>query len=48
MAVGVVTLVPLLLAIAIYLVSKPMRYPRKRRAKDAEQLSLPLPDAPAD
>jgi hypothetical protein len=48
MAVGLVTLVPLLLAIAIYLVSKPMRYARKRRDKDAEQLSLPLPDAPAD
>jgi heme/copper-type cytochrome/quinol oxidase subunit 2 len=48
MLVGLVTFVPLLLAIAIYLVSKPMRYARKRAKKDAEQLSLPVPDATAD
>ena len=48
MMVGLVALFPLLLAIAIYLVSKPMRYARKRDTKDAEQLALPLPEAPAD
>jgi lysylphosphatidylglycerol synthetase-like protein (DUF2156 family) len=48
MLIGVVTFVPLLLAIAIYLVSKPMRYARRRGKKDAEQLSLPIPDATAD
>lgn len=48
MLVGLVTFVPLLLAISIYLVSKPMRYARRRGKKDAEQLSLPIPDATAD
>jgi hypothetical protein len=48
MIVGIVAVYPLLIAVAIYFVGKPMRYPRKRRDKDAEQLSLPLPDAPAD
>jgi hypothetical protein len=48
MLIGVVTFVPLLLAIAIYLVSKPMRYARRRGKKDAEQLPLPIPDATAD
>ena len=48
MMVGLVAVFPLLLAIAIYLVSKPMRYARKRAKEDAEQLSLPLPEAPAD
>ncbi|HEX3299625.1 MAG TPA: hypothetical protein VHW68_05890 [Actinomycetota bacterium] len=48
MLIGVVTFVPLLLAIAIYLVSKPMHYARRRGKKDAEQLSLPIPDATAD
>jgi hypothetical protein len=43
--VGTVALFPLLLAIAIYLVSKPMRYARRRAGKGAEQLSLPIPDA---
>jgi heme/copper-type cytochrome/quinol oxidase subunit 2 len=41
--VGTVTAFPLLLAIAIYLVSKPMRYARKRAGKGSEQLSLPIP-----
>jgi heme/copper-type cytochrome/quinol oxidase subunit 2 len=48
MLVGLVTLFPLLLAIAIYLVSKPMRYARRRGRRDAEQLSLPIPDAMPD
>ena len=48
MLVGLVTFVPLLLAISIYLVSKPMRYARRRGKKDGEQLSLPIPDATAD
>jgi heme/copper-type cytochrome/quinol oxidase subunit 2 len=47
MLVGLVTLVPLLLGIAIYLVSKPMRYARKRAKNDAEQLTLPIPDEAA-
>ena len=47
MLVGTVAVFPLLLAIAIYLVSKPMRYARKRARKEAEQLSLPIPDATA-
>src|SRR6476646_1458513 len=42
--VGTVAVFPLLLAIAIYLVSKPMRYARRRASKEAEQLSLPIPD----
>jgi len=46
--VGTVALFPLLLAIAIYLVSKPMRYARKRAGKEAEQLSLPVADATTD
>jgi heme/copper-type cytochrome/quinol oxidase subunit 2 len=45
MLVGLVTVFPLLLAIAIYLVSKPMRYARRRARKEAEQLSLPMPEA---
>jgi hypothetical protein len=48
MLVGLVTVFPLLLAVAIYLVSKPMRYARKRGATKSEQLSLPIPDATAD
>lgn len=46
--VGTVALFPLLLAIAIYLVSKPMRYARRRAKEDAKQLTLALPDAAAD
>jgi heme/copper-type cytochrome/quinol oxidase subunit 2 len=48
MLVGLVTVFPLLLSVAIYLVSKPMRYARTRGKKDAEQLSLPIVDATAD
>src|SRR5262245_26446969 len=47
MVVGIVSVYPLLVAIAIYFVGKPMRYPRRRREKDAEQLTLPIPDAEA-
>jgi hypothetical protein len=43
MLLGTVTLFPLLLALGIYLISKPMRYGRKRAEKDAEQLSFPVP-----
>jgi heme/copper-type cytochrome/quinol oxidase subunit 2 len=49
--VGTVAVFPLLIAIAIYLVSKQMRYARsrgKRGNKDAEQLSLPVADAATD
>ena len=46
--VGTVALFPLLLAIAIYLISKPMRYARKRARKESEQLSAPIADATAD
>jgi hypothetical protein len=46
--VGTVALYPLLLAIAIYLVSKPMRDARKRAGKGSKQLSLPIADATAD
>jgi hypothetical protein len=46
--VGTVALYPLLLAIAIYLVSKPMRYARKRAGKGSGQLSPPIADATAD
>ena len=48
MLVGLVTVFPLLLSVAIYLVSKPMRHARTRAKKDAEQLSLPIADATAD
>jgi hypothetical protein len=45
--VGLVAVFPLLLAIAIYLVSKPMRYARRReRDDDGEQLALPIGDDP--
>jgi hypothetical protein len=46
--IGTVALFPLLLAIAIYLISKPMRYARRRARKESEQLSLPIVDATAD
>lgn len=46
--VGTVAVFPLLLAIAIYLVSKTMRYARRRARKDAEHLSLPIADPTAD
>jgi heme/copper-type cytochrome/quinol oxidase subunit 2 len=45
MLVGTVTLFPLLLAIGIFLISKPMRYARTRAKKDAEQLELPMSEA---
>jgi hypothetical protein len=48
LVVGTVALFPLLLAIAIYLVSKPMRYARKRAGKGSEQLSLPIAGATTD
>jgi|SRR5512133_458015 heme/copper-type cytochrome/quinol oxidase subunit 2 len=48
MLVGLVTVFPLLLSLAIYLISKPMRDARKRAKKDAEQLTLPIPDAAGD
>ena len=48
MLVGTVALFPLLLTIAIYLVSKPMRYARRRAKKDPEQLTLPIADATGD
>lgn len=48
MMVGLVAVFPLLLAIAIYLISKPMRYARKRAKEDAEQLALPIANAKAD
>jgi len=48
MLVGTVAVFPLLLAIAIYLVSKPMRYARKRARKESEQPSLPIADTTAD
>ena len=43
--VGTVTFFPLLLAIGIFLISKPMRYARRRakKDKDSEQLELPMP-----
>ena len=47
LVVGTVALFPLLLAVAIYLVSKPMRYARKRAGKESEQLTLPIPDTTA-
>lgn len=46
--VGTVAVFPLLLAIVIYLVSKTMRYARRRAKKDAEHLSLPIADPTAD
>jgi uncharacterized phage infection (PIP) family protein YhgE len=42
MLVGTVTSFPLLLAIGIFSISKPMRYGRKRAKKDAEQVALPM------
>ncbi len=44
MLVGTVTFFPLLLAIGIFFISKPMRYARRRAKKDAEQLALPMPE----
>jgi len=45
--VGLVAVFPLLLAIGIYPVSKPMRYARRsKRRDDGEQLALPIPDDP--
>ena len=45
--VGLVAVFPLLLAVGIYLISKPMRYARRRkRDDDGEQLALPVGDDP--
>ena len=44
--VGLVAVFPLLLAIGIYFISKPMRYARRRKRNDGEQLSLPVGDDP--
>ncbi len=41
MMVGLVSVYPVLLALGIYLISKPMRYARKSAKKDGEQLTLP-------
>lgn len=44
--VGLVAVFPLLLAIGIYFISKPMRYPRRRKRDDGEQLALPIGEGP--
>ncbi len=44
--VGLVAVFPLLLAIGIYFISKPMRYARRRKRDDGEQLALPIGDDP--
>jgi len=44
MLVGTVTVFPMLLAVGIFLISKPMRYGRKRAKKEAAQPELPMPD----
>ncbi len=44
--VGLVAVFPLLLAIGIYFIGKPMRYARRRKRNDGEQLSLPVGDDP--
>ena len=45
--VGLVAVFPLLLAVGIYLISKPMRYARRRkRDDDGEQLALPVGNDP--
>ena len=45
--VGLVAVFPLLLALGIYFVSKPMRYARRRkRGNDGEQLALPIVEDP--
>jgi heme/copper-type cytochrome/quinol oxidase subunit 2 len=43
MLVGTVTVFPVLLAVGFFLISKPMRYGRKRAKEDAKQLELPMP-----
>ena len=46
--VGLVAVFPLLLAVGIYFVSKPMRYARRSERRDhGEQLALPIADDPA-
>jgi hypothetical protein len=42
MMIGLVTTFPLLLAIGIYLITKPMRYARRREKKNTQQLALPM------
>ena len=45
--VGIVTAFPLLLAVGIYFISKPMRYARRRkRDDDGAQLALPIGEDP--
>lgn len=47
MLVGIVTAFPLLLAVGIYFISKPMRYARRRkRDDDGAQLALPIGEDP--
>jgi hypothetical protein len=43
---GLVAAFPLLLAVGIYFISKPMRYPRRKRGDDGEQLALPMGEDP--
>ena len=47
--VGLVAVYPLLLAVGIYFISKPMRYPRRGKHDDhddKEQPALPTGEAP--
>jgi hypothetical protein len=47
LVVGLVAVYPLLLAVGIYVISKPMRYARRRtRDDDREQLALPIGEDP--
>jgi hypothetical protein len=46
LVVGLVAVYPLLLAVGIYFISKPMRYPRRKRGDDGEQLALPMGEDP--
>jgi hypothetical protein len=47
MMIGLVTTFPLLLGVGIFLISKPMRNAGRRAKKDAEQLTLPVPEEAA-
>jgi hypothetical protein len=47
LVVGIVAVYPLLLAVGIYFISKPMRYARRsKRGDDGEQLALPIGEDP--
>jgi hypothetical protein len=47
LVVGIVAVYPLLLAVGIYFISKPMRYARpSKRGGDGEQLALPISEDP--